>query len=651
MRRPHFHTRTAPRIRGFDTEACKGNLLVICSPSASHEYRGDKDAPRRLLEWLWGESLDTNFLYNLAYDRDVISKPFARRMKRGSHSVSCAEYELSFLGNKSFMLKRKGSHRVKRFFDISGFFADGDRTLSLDETARLFLGEGKLPDVDRAILGSDPAYYPAHRETVIRYCKRDAELAERLGKLLVSTIWDALGFYPSRFNSKASISKAWAEVHHSEILNIKRNSRHSLARESYKGGIFHTPILGRVRDVVELDIVSAYGDALRKIPRLDRLKRRVTNTYHAEALLGSYKILIDYDSRLPLTAKARGKNTARTVYPDSHGKLRPYTATKSEMDYFIQSGRTLIVTHAEEWFGPYEPQFPEIESLLQKVSALKTDSKTDPKAKVLRMLFKTIINALYGCLAESKHGETPLTNWPLAAEITGRCRAKIWDEWDHLVSHGNVVVSVNTDSIRFATLGPKFHEFCDYCADRKVGTGLFECKFAYETVTHYQSGIALIEPAHGPVELRKRGKPLLTADMLRKATGPVLGVPSRHVTHLFEALNRDRTDEIGVFDDPDDPESNTVLDLTANLQALDFNPAELRFEVLNVRPVIGKAPIFDDITNGRWVGQTKSVRRDALATAQTFESPSKSKRLSTRAPPHMRHVDSTSLQPSIQAIA
>ncbi len=649
--RARFHTRTAPRIRGFDTEACKGNLLVVCSPSASHKYRGDKDAPRRLLEWLWDESLDTNFLYNLAYDRDVISKPFARRMKKGSHSVRCAEYELSFLGNKSFMLMRKGSHRVKRFFDISGFFADGDHTLPLDETARLFLGEGKLPDVDRETLGSDPRYYPAHRAKVIEYCKRDAYLAERLGKLLESTIWEALGFYPSRFNSKASISKAWAEVHHPEILNVKHHSRHSLARESYKGGIFHTPILGRVRDVVELDIASAYGDALRKLPRLDRLKRRVSNTYHSEALLGSYRILIDYDSRLPLTAKARGKKTARTVYPDSRGKLRPYTATKSEMEYFVSTERTFIVTRSEEWFGPYEPQFPQIESLLQRVSALKTESKTDPKAKVLRMLFKTIVNALYGCLAESKHGETPLTNWPLAAEITGRCRAKIWDEWDHLVSHGYVVVSVNTDSLRFATLGPRFHEFCDYCYKREEGTGRFECKLAYATVTHFQSGIALIEPPNGPVELRKRGKPLLTADMLRKATGPVLGVPSKHVTHLFEALSQDRTDEIGVFDNPEDPESNTVLDLTANLQALDFDPAELRFEVLNERPVIGRAPVFDDITNGRWVGRTKSVQQDALATAQTYESPSKSKSRSSRALPHMGRADSTSPRPSIQATA
>ncbi|HEV2429323.1 MAG TPA: hypothetical protein VGV64_05700 [Thermoplasmata archaeon] len=528
---------------------------------------------------------------------------------------------MAFLGNKSFTLTKKGAHRRKSFYDISGFFADGERTLPLDEAAKLFLDEGKLPDVDRRKLGSDPAYYPAHRANVIQYCKRDADLAVRLGRLLIKTLEASLGFYPSRFNSKASISKAWAEVTQPELFKKKPPRRWDLFRSSYKGGIFHTRVLGRVANVSEVDITSAYGAALLKAPNVTKLSPIVSKSYHKEALLGSYWILIDYDGRLPLTAKARGKKQARTVYPTSNGQLRPYTASKAEMDYFVESGRSFVVLMAEEYFGEYRPQFPELQTLLDKVAELKESAKTDPKAKVERMLHKTIVNALYGCLAESKHGETPLTNWPLAAEITGRCRAAIWREWDHQKSHGSVIVSINTDSIRFAIDPEADFIPCESCAIRK-GIGEFDNKFTGATVTHYQSGIALIEHSNGTTELRKRGKPLLTPEMLRSATGPTVSVPSRHVTHLFEALAQNRAEEIGAFDDPEDSGDDTKIDLASNRWALDFDPADLRFEVLNVRPVIGTAPDYDDITSGKYEARARLAGvRTTRRTSAGPESP------------------------------
>jgi hypothetical protein len=626
--RPRHHTKKAPWVRGLDTEARKGNLLVVCSPTRHHEYRGGKDGPQRLLDWLWRISATTNFFYNLTYDRDVLLKPLASRMKKGAHSVRCGPFLVKLLGNKSFRIIREGSHESKAYYDISGFFAGEEGTFPLETTARLFLGEGKLPDVDRVRLGSEIGYYEARRAEVIRYCKRDAALAEKLGKLLVRTLYDSLGFYPSRFNSKASISKAWLEVYHPELFQRKRFPKWSLARSSYRGGIFLTRILGRVEQVAEADISSAYGDALRKLPRLDRLRRLISNTYHPEAKLGAYWVLVDYDGRTPLDPSLRNKRRgrARIVYPDSHGALKPYTASKAEMDYFSESKRSFVVLMAEEFFGEYEPQFPEMEGLLQKVAALKGPAKTDPKAAVERMLFKTIVNAAYGCLAESKHGETMLTCWPLAAEITGRTRVKIWREWDHLSTHRAEVVSINTDSLR--VMLPLDFAPCAACT-LVGGVGEFEPKFADSVVTHFQSGIAIIEEEGRGPKLRKRGKPLLTVDLLKKARGPVLSVPSHGVTHLYEALAQDRTEDIGVFDDPNNPADDTKIDLRSNLFALDFDESLLRFEVLNARPVIGFAPDFDSVTQGVF---ERRARRSALrATVQSGEAPESVRPLSERA--------------------
>ena len=317
-RRPRYHTRSPPSIGAFDTEACQGNLLVVCSPSAHHEPSPGKNGPQRLIEWLWDNSLDINFCYNLTYDRAILLKPLAKRFKKGQHQITVGPFRLSLLGNKSFTITRRGSHHKRSFYDVSGFFADGERTLPLEETAREFLGEGKLADVDRERLGSDPEYYLAHREEVIRYCRRDAELALRLGKLLVSMLGKTLGFYPSRFNSKASISKAWLEVHHPELFHRRALSRWGLFRESYKGGIFLTRVLGRVENAGEIDLRSQYGSSLLRLPRIENLTLRVSTTYHPDALMGAYKILIDYDGRLPLDPRLRGKNRgqgAHILYP------------------------------------------------------------------------------------------------------------------------------------------------------------------------------------------------------------------------------------------------------------------------------------------------------------------------------------------------
>jgi hypothetical protein len=200
-----------------------------------------------------------------------------------------------------------------------------------------------------------------------------------------------------------------------------------------------------------------------------------------------------------------------------------------------------------------------------------------------------------------------------------------------LGSHPSAGTVGTTDSIRYVPKGPEPPE--PKPADR-IGT--FEVVFRGLPVVHYQSGVAALphpgghevgcaeceneprvvewngewvdlppfkdtqDPEGMAVHLRKRGKPLLTAALLLNAKGPVLMVPSRHVTHLNEALANGRIEDIGVFDDPNDPEDDTRIDLGSNRWGLDFIEADLRFEVLNARAVRGAEPDFDVLTDGLW---------------------------------------------------
>ena len=366
------------------------------------------------------------------------------------------------------------------------------------------------------------------------------------------------------------------------------------------------------------------------MPRLDLLKRRVSKEYHTDALLGAYWILVDYDGRIPLDAPLRGKKRGRVriVYPDSKGHSRPYTASKAEMDYLVGRGRPIQVLMAEEYFGPYVPQLPELDGLLVQIALLKEASETDPKKAAQRTLLKTIVNSIYGCLAESRHGETELTCWPLAAELTGRTRAKIWKAWDELEARGGIIVSVNTDSIRFVL--PQ-ERWTDLFPMSQKAVGEFSVKFLDATVTHYQSGIALIEEPEKAPHLRKRGKPLLALEGLRGENGPVLRVPTRRPTHLWEGIIQDRREDIGAFSDPNDPKDDSIIDLRSNLWAMEFDESLLRFETLNQRAVVGYAPDFDDLTRGVFVARAKRAVRGTKRPER--EAPELSRSQPSRAPP------------------
>jgi hypothetical protein len=244
----------------------------------------------------------------------------------------------------------------------------------------------------------------------------------------------------------------------------------------------------------------------------------------------------------------------------------------------------------------------------------------------------------------------------LAAHITGNIRAKIWRTWDLIEEHlGAEVVSINTDSLRFTCARKSTWLLQAWSPDLETRIGDFELKFKSGTVLHLQSGICLIEYEDGPcaepddargvcskkrlrhyesvdgkgrshLELRKRGKPLLTAEMIREARGSVVDVPSRHVTHLSEALTQDRVADINTFDDPNNPEDDSTVDLTSNLLVLDFPTAGLTFERLNAGPLCGYPHDFDMVTGGHWENERKEEIRERAAPKSSARATRKARR-------------------------
>jgi hypothetical protein len=581
--RARYWTLKRPTVNAFDTETRHGDLLILCDPKECLEI-GPGTQFGHILNFLWRKGRRENFFWNVGYDLGAILKRYIQHLNpsqrddlRSGHRIESGRFTLTFAGEKGFRLRDRMAHREKRYWDLAPFYSEENSIRSLEDAARTRLAEGKSGDVDRVRLGKEAGYFEANRDRVIDYCKRDALLTRRLAELRMVEIGEALGFYPTRFSSKASLSKAYLDRNYSEVLRcpvpkVFEGAFHS----GYRGGIFHTRFLGRIENVTEIDISSAYPSVIAELPDLRLLTPKVSNEFHPDALLGVYLIEIRYEGDLPLV---RGKGR-RIVYPVSR-EPRPYWATLPELRYLKELGRPFSVRMAYEYFGTFQRAFLTFDYLYRKRQELRDQAKDD-----LAFLLKIVMSACYGAFAESKHGETQFTNWVYAATITGAIRDRLWTLCAHI--GWERVISINTDSIRFIEPSSWYSTHRDELT--RPGFGAWEEKYRGATLTHYQSGVALIErPGKAPI-LRRRGFKNLTPSMLRAATGHRLEVERVRPIKLGEALAQNRVDDLGDFQ-----KEERILDLQSNLNALDFPIEKLVFEYLNRFPLEGVNPDYDEV--------------------------------------------------------
>lgn len=672
-----------PTTTAMDTETFRGQLKVICTPNAYFEPVGPEGTDVRavsLLDWVWDHGAEIIWLWNLQFDRDILARPVLQLQKDDpeaaelllkEHKLKVADYTITLVGAKSFSVRKKKARRKMTFFDAGNFYTVGEAHQGLDTAAKEFLGFGKNAEelgIDRARIGDTEGYYEDHRDLIIKYCMRDAELTVKLGDRLFGVAKAAMGFYPRRWASAASLSKAWTERNAPDLLHsrVADPGYHNPFRQSYRGGIFLSK-LGRVEHVEEVDLVNAYGSALLKCPRIaDLTPPTRTDRFSPNAVLGSYYILIDYDGRLParkadavsMRVDPQKETHEKILYPTSYGALRPYYADRVEMEWFISQGRRFEILTATEMFprDPSKPvalQFPTLSKVLARVAELKTEAKHgNLAAKSEREFLKRIVNSLYGITAEAKHGETPFTTWPVASFITAWCRRLIWEQWTRIEENGGMVVSVNTDSIR--TVIGNYHVPITHTGE----IGKFEVKFANCIVIHYQSGIAVVlhPPDHDPkcgecgdlprvvyragrweqhpkgcaccqrdgfgAYVRRRGMPSLTAETLLNARGSELQVESKRGTHIMEGVLRHDIDDIGDIrgaTDIDDTTRMRPIRLDANMMVFEMDPALLKFEVLWRQEVPCFPPNYDRVMSGEWSDARIAARRDLFATEETTD--------------------------------
>jgi len=590
--RPKYYRNERPSIGAMDVETFKGNLLLVAEARGTFlECRGKK--PLELLDFLFDNGRDLTAFFNVKFDASVIVK-FILRDKfddgfRKSKAMKVGSYLLKYMNVKGFMVS-KGRHR-KAFFDISQFYKTREGKFSLETLSQEFLGEGKLADVDRERLGSEAGYYDDNRAKVIEYCLRDCKLTQRLAVMFLEECHGVLGVWPKFMNSSASLSKAWLERNHSNLMGwffTLPFEEADFVRRTYSGGMIDVRTLGKVENTTEIDLNSAYPHIISGLfdPNLINRAEIIENgkktiryidmkrISESDGLLaGFYEIRADYNGLMPY------RDGTRIIYPLSGiiqsrpASILPliFHCTNFELGYFRMKGINFEVIKSVEYFGKFEKEFPEIPELYSRRREYASQlSKTGNNVwKIRNWTLKTILNATYGCFAESHHGYTPFTNFLFASLITAGTRVRLWEACDW------------GEPLYFATDSIIFRGKPDVNSTDDLGG--WKVEFSGEPVVIYGVGRYRVKD-----ELRQRGFESVDPAKLEVATGKTLKILKHKPLGLLTGLIQKRFEEVGDFIDEE-----KTWSLDSNL--IKNNYAEnLTFERLRAHEVKAQKKIVSE---------------------------------------------------------
>lgn len=433
---------TIEKVHAIDTETLNGYARLIADNTGRFRLVDNLDDCLSFLTFKpYQQSF--NFWYNLQYDFDAIFKYLpldSLKTLVDVGEVQYGPYNISYIPKKLFKIRK--SKKAYVFYDVAQFFES-----SLEVAAFKYLGGIKNPDnLDRAAIGTQAAYWEAHREEIIKYCGIDANLTAGLGRVLIDAFKHDIGFTPKSYASKASVSKQYFRTC-CNIPNIARVPEWAMyhAYNAYYGGRFEVLEKGNLGECSLIDINSAYPYQIANLLDVSRGKWRPVTEMHEKATYGFYKAVITV-TPAPFCPFAYRLPNGVVCYPA--GQWVGYV-TKEEIEAYRNAADVRIIQGAE--FYATEEVYPFRQAIHdlyeQKAKAGKTDFKYN--------LYKVLMNSLYGCFYEKIEDTTKggpgkthktgiLFNPIYATIITANTRIQ---EYNEALKYGEAVAAFATDSL------------------------------------------------------------------------------------------------------------------------------------------------------------------------------------------------------------
>jgi len=264
---------------------------------------------------------------------------------------------------------------------------------SLDDTARKFLGLQK-EDVDSSTITkkqfiNDPEY----NQKLISYCSNDAYLTYWLSKLF----FNELDFSIPSVNYSKPISPAYFSA---QLMRqtLPKNQFYpkevnEMLLKAYKGGRFETIQKGHFENVYEYDLSSAYPSAIRDYLFSFNGSWFFTQKSYPNSLYGVYEVIISIEDEhkknsvcpIPILS-----HEGLLIYPD--GRIHTHII-KPELKFLKHNGYEIEILNGYEYMPRDEPK-PLLKELIDHLYSQK--QKFEHKNKVKYMLYKVILNSLYG---------------------------------------------------------------------------------------------------------------------------------------------------------------------------------------------------------------------------------------------------------------
>ncbi len=536
-------------IFGFDTETFNGYAkLLTCSNQTYVESTKTID----YINFLYYNASTNNFFYNLGFDFSAMMKQFFNendailqqykkhqriyfkifRLEEKAENITQQEKEkleqllkeydktklifkiqnfiITRVGNKSFSIQQEKRRVV--FYDIASFYAIKSATISLDKASKLYLNKTKNADelkISAKKIGTQQNYYKNNRIAIIKYCINDAFLTQQLATNLFNTLLSLKIPIPTKFFSKASITK--------QILNNNKtiikdtiankdlpNQIKKIAEKSFFGGLFKLNYIGNFKDVYNLDINSAYPTMIKKLESINNCKViNINQKNFKDCFYKFYKI----------------ETKANPLYPTKIKGLINYVYSSNLIIYYITEydkenlDLYKINYNILEGWGIQTTHKKIFNNLITDLYAKKSTAKTNfGKNSYQYSLIKAIANSIYGVFAEKKPTKTKFTNFIYASYITAYCRNYINKLAFKIQNVGGKILTYETDGLVYQLSGQNALKQLNLQSSKKLGEISIE---KYKEITIFANGIQQIIYYNNNIINKSRGYPNLNLENLR----------------------------------------------------------------------------------------------------------------------------------------
>lgn len=410
LHHPSFqHRRPLPRLAlGFDTEAVEaGDALLLADATGRHVWT---HSPQESLDFLSNRTYAETVNWFFGLDADVAF------LLRGLPEASLVDLsnrkQVNILGHTLRYLAGLLTVDGICYWNAATFYA---RRKGLRAHAARFLQDNKLEGIR----------FPLHevdrgRADVLAYCIKDAQLAGRLGQLVMNDL-ASIGVRPTSLNSCGAILKGMVSFAAPDPCGVTEEAQ-TYAGMAYHGGWNQVYRRGYFPKLYNYDINSAYPSVMAALPDITKGRWDYQRGEPPEVSVGFTLCAVHVARDAPLSIVQR--ETLRANKPPilhtPWGEWRSYL-TLDEVR-FVRAMPGITITPIDGWY--FTPQGPQTHPFARAMALLYEARTKLPSGN--KYLVKTIANALSGALAESHDGHTGvMCNPVLASLVTARTRVRV----------------------------------------------------------------------------------------------------------------------------------------------------------------------------------------------------------------------------------